>query len=81
VARTGWSNNKAAKALFPENAEMARKWISGARPLPAAHEPFVARLAAEVAAFEGSPEELQAQLTPERIEALRCHSSEAGEAP
>ena len=31
VAHVGWSNNKAAKTLFPDNVEMARKWISGTR--------------------------------------------------
>jgi hypothetical protein len=79
VARIGWSNNRTAKLLFPANAEMARKWISGARALPAERQPFAARLAAWVAAFQGTAEELQAQLTPERIEALRREA--AGETP
>jgi type IV secretion system protein VirD4 len=45
VALAEWSNNKAAKTLFPDNAEMARKWISGTRDLPTVHAPYVTWLA------------------------------------
>jgi hypothetical protein len=45
------------------------------------YEPFIARLATWVSAFEGTPDELQAQLTPERVEALRRDAAGAGQAP
>jgi len=71
VGRIGWSNNQAAKTLFPENVEMARKWISGARDLPPTHAAFVDLLAAWVAHFDGDQAALRARLTPEIIEQLR----------
>jgi hypothetical protein len=82
IRRIGWEKSEAARRLFPDaNFNTVRAWINGNRIMPAAHEPFVARLAAEVEAFEDSPEELQAQLTPERIEELRRDAAGAGEAP
>ncbi len=82
VGAIGWEKSEAARRLFPDaNFNSARTWIIGVRAMPAAHEPFVARLAAWVEAFKGTPEELQAQLTPERIEELRRDTAEAGETP
>jgi len=71
AAQLSWSNSKAAKMLFPENAEMARKWISGARVLPSAHAPFVARLAAILENCAGDADQLRARLTPDAIEQMR----------
>jgi type IV secretory pathway TraG/TraD family ATPase VirD4 len=53
VGRTGWSNNQAAKMLFPDtNVSTVRGWISGHRTVPAEHRPFVAHLSAWVADFK-----------------------------
>ncbi|MBL8668470.1 MAG: type IV secretory system conjugative DNA transfer family protein, partial [Rhodospirillales bacterium] len=71
AAQLGWSNSKAAKMLFPENAEMARKWISGARTLPSAHAPFVACLAAVLEDCAGDADQLRTRLTPDAIEQMR----------
>jgi hypothetical protein len=72
VRTIGWEKSEAARRLFPDaNFNSARTWITGIRAMPAVHKPFIIRLAAWVAAFEGTPEELQAQLTPERIDEIR----------
>lgn len=65
------SNNKAAKTLFPDNVEMARKWISSARELPSAHASFVARLAEVLKDCAGDADQLRARLTPDFVAQLR----------
>ncbi|MFO1155191.1 MAG: type IV secretory system conjugative DNA transfer family protein [Rhodospirillales bacterium] len=76
VRQIGWEKSEAARRLFPDaNFNSVRTWIIGVRAMPAAHEPFVARLAAWVDAFQGNPEEMQTQLTPERIDDLRREAS------
>jgi type IV secretion system protein VirD4 len=77
----GWEKSEAARRLFPDaNFNSARTWIIGVRAMPAVHEPFIDRLATWVGTLEGSPEELQAQLTPERIDEFRRDAAGAGEA-
>ena len=69
VLVSGWSARKTAGVLFPEEAESARKWIAGDRPLPKLHQPFVDHVLATVA---GIPDEQRETfLTPEAVERLR----------
>lgn len=77
AAQLGWSNSKAAKMLFPENVEMARKWISGARALPSSHARFVTRLAAVLEDCAGDADRLRARLTPDAIEQMRSGEAAA----
>ena len=58
-----------AKVLFPRHVSAATKWLSGAKPLPKQHQPFVAHVLATVA---GIPDEQRETfLTPEAVERLR----------
>ncbi len=82
IRRIGWEKSEAARQLFPDaNFNTVRAWINGNRTIPATYAPFVARLAAVVATFEGTADELQAQLTLERIDELRREAAVVEEAP
>lgn len=65
----GWTNKKTAAVLFPDEAESARKWVAGDRPLPAKHRAFVDHLLTTIAAIPD--EQRERFLTPATVERLR----------
>ena len=65
----GWSDRKTAALLFPDEAESARKWVAGDRPLPAKHRAFVDHVLATVASIPD--EQRERFLTPATVERLR----------